>query len=485
MEEDNSSPAQSRTSIASSLADNASEDNESLDGSSHVMGLSEESRQFYSHHSSVTIEPDEDEDGNPTQDEQTTNGLSSIPNITVPGKGDGISTASLAGSLAAPESVADKPSEREMDSAQSRTQEPALTGNDWDQTGDKYLLANSLLSEVDAQVVYALLDEYNQQLEVLGKIIAAPYIKDYVDEKETLRQRFRREEDEPLKIRSNRGDHIVPANPSLVKIQQDRAYLSKVLDRLMKELRRENSYVPLIEAVEAEGIRRQEFVLIEEDAIANSQHIAELRKEIRQLKVSMVEEIRDRDETILELKDELQEVLARTGMEMRYTQASMQARLVTSDGQLETRRMAKRQEAEHARVMCDYETRVNTEIESQLRDSLDELNETLDQRLTKFDVDTDAKERELSNLKYQKQQNFQALCEVKDRFAEYTRVIEEDDEELREEEERLQEEARRVHAATVIQAYWKGYAERKKFKKKLKKAKKAAKKAKKDAKKKK
>ena len=70
-------------------------------------------------------------------------------------------------------------------------------------------------------------------------------------------------------------------------------------------------------------------------------------------------------------QDELQEVLARTGMEMRYTQASMQARLVTSDGQLETRRMAKRQEAEHARVMCDYETRVNTEIESQLRDSLD------------------------------------------------------------------------------------------------------------------
>ena len=32
-----------------------------------------------------------------------------------------------------------------------------------------------------------------------------------------------------------------------------------------------------------------------------------------------------------------------------------------------------------------------------------ELNDTLDQRLTKFDVDTDAKERELSNLKYQKQ----------------------------------------------------------------------------------
>ena len=58
-------------------------------------------------------------------------------------------------------------------------------------------------------------------------------------------------------------------------------------------------------------------------------------------------------------------------MEMRYTQASMQARLATSEGQLEARKVARRQEAERARVQCDYETRVNTEIESQLRDSLD------------------------------------------------------------------------------------------------------------------
>ena len=56
---------------------------------------------------------------------------------------------------------------------------------------------------------------------------------------------------------------------------------------------------------------------------------------------------------------------------------------------------------------------------------------------------------------------------------------------MRLEEERLQEEERRERAAITIQAYWKGYLERKKLKKKLKKAKKAAKKAKKDAKKKK
>lgn len=484
MEGDNSLPVSSRGSIVSSPSQNESEENEELEGSSHTVLASEGSRQSYSHYSSVSSQLDEN-DVISIQGEQAASEMPSGLKVVPPGKGDGISTASLAGSLTAPESIVGRPSGNEIDNAQSKTREPEVSGNDWDQTGDKYLLANSLLSEVDAQVVYALLDEYNQQLEVLGKIIAAPYIKDYVDEKETLRQRFRREEDEPLKIRSSRGDHIVPANPSLVKIQQDRAYLSKVLDRLMKELRRDNSYVPLIESVEAESIRRHEFVLIEEDAIANSQHIAELRKEIRQLKVSMAEEIKDRDELILELRDELQEVLARTGMEMRYTQASMQARLVTSDGQLEARRMIKRNEAEHARVMCDYETRVNTEIESQLRDSLDELNETLDQRLTKFDVDTDAKERELSNLKYQKQQNFQALCDIKDRYGEYTRVIAEDDEELRLEEERLQEEERRERAAITIQAYWKGYLERKKLKKKLKKAKKAAKKAKKDAKKKK
>ena len=70
-------------------------------------------------------------------------------------------------------------------------------------------------------------------------------------------------------------------------------------------------------------------------------------------------------------QDELQEVLARTGMEMRYTEASMQARLATSEGQLEARKLARRGEAERARVQCDYETRANTEIESQLRDSLD------------------------------------------------------------------------------------------------------------------
>ena len=40
------------------------------------------------------------------------------------------------------------------------------------------------------QVIYALLDEYRQQLEVLGNIIAAPFIKALDDEKETLRQRY-------------------------------------------------------------------------------------------------------------------------------------------------------------------------------------------------------------------------------------------------------------------------------------------------------
>ena len=40
----------------------------------------------------------------------------------------------------------------------------------------------------------------------------------------------------------------------------------------------------------------------QEDAIANSQSIAELKKDIRHLKVSMAQEVKDREETILELK---------------------------------------------------------------------------------------------------------------------------------------------------------------------------------------
>ena len=474
MEEDRSSHSPSHGSILSSLSQDGSVSHE---GSSLSTELSAESHRA----SNKGV----NRSAGATLSEGNAVDPSPILGIVTPGKGDGISNASLAGSFAGLESAISGTPGEKIGDVQCETDELDLPGDAWDQTGARYLVSNRLLSEVDAQVVYALLDEYNQQLEVLGKIIAAPYIKDYHEEKETLRQRFRRQEDEPLQIRSTRGDHIVPANPSLVKIQQDRAYLSKAVDRLMRELRRENSYAPLIEAVEAEGARRQEFVTIEEDAIANSQHIAGLRREIRHLKVSMAEEIKERDETILELRDELQEVLARSGMEMRYTQASMQARLATTDGQLEARRATHAQEAENARLQCDYETRVNIEIESQLRDALDELNETLDQRLTKFDVDTDAKERELSNLKYQKQQNYQALCDIKDKFAEYTRVIAEDDEELRLEEERLQEQERRERAAITIQAYWKGYQERKRLKKKMKKAKKAAKKAKKDAKKKK
>ncbi|XP_037076193.1 dynein regulatory complex protein 9-like [Pollicipes pollicipes] len=361
----------------------------------------------------------------------------------------------------------------------SRNLSIAPSGDEYDEKDDPQLVENNMVSEVDAQVIYALFDEYSGQLEVLGKVIAAPYIKDHVDETETLRQRFRRQEDEPLKIRGTHGENMVPASPHLMKIQADRAYLSKAIERVMKALRRESSHLPLLETVEAEGARRQEFVVIEEDAIANSKSITALQEEIRELKVSMTKEITDRDNRIYELRDELQEVLARTGMEVRYTAASSRARLASNEGQTEQKRLLKRNQAEGARVECDYETRVNTEIESHLRDALDELDDMLDKRLTKFDVDTDTKERELSSLKYQKQQNFQALCDVKEKYANYTRVIAEDDEELRLEEERIKEEERREAAAIVIQSYWKGYKERKKLKKKLRKLRRAAKKAKK------
>ena len=40
-----------------------------------------------------------------------------------------------------------------MEEFQTEIQDLDIFGNDWDQTGDKYLLANGLLSEVDAQVM--------------------------------------------------------------------------------------------------------------------------------------------------------------------------------------------------------------------------------------------------------------------------------------------------------------------------------------------
>lgn len=85
-------------------------------------------------------------------------------------------------------------------------------------------------------------------------------------------------------------------------------------------------------------------------------------------------------------QDQLQEVLARTGMEVRYTHGSMAARQYSDEARLQMRRLQHRNQAEGARTACDYETRVNTEIDSYLRDTLDVRSESQGQAKRRYPV---------------------------------------------------------------------------------------------------
>merc|ERR1719367_587551 len=116
--------------------------------------------------------------------------------------------------------------------------------------------------------------------------------------------------------RTLRQNPLTPDN--MVKIQEDRVFLEGVMGDTMTELVQNCSFQALIDAVDGQKRHKaslQSTIQKEEDG---RKRVKELQKQLLGVKKEKEMEIQNRNEMISHLKDQLQEMKAKTNMEGKY-----------------------------------------------------------------------------------------------------------------------------------------------------------------------
>uniref|UniRef100_A0A8B9I4J7 IQ motif containing G n=1 Tax=Anser brachyrhynchus TaxID=132585 RepID=A0A8B9I4J7_9AVES len=113
----------------------------------------------------------------------------------------------------------------------------------------------------------------------------------------------------------------LPAD-TLRKIQADRQYASDVITATMKEMQESGTFNSLIEANGRENAKKSKFhdILIREEE--GKKEIKSLQKQLQDVKKETEMELQNRDNMIVCLKDEFQEMKAKIDMKKRYIKKS-------------------------------------------------------------------------------------------------------------------------------------------------------------------
>lgn len=148
-----------------------------------------------------------------------------------------------------------------------------------------------------------------------------------------------------------------------------------------------------------------------------------------------------------------------------------------------------KEDLETLRYKIDEEARVNSEIETYLRQNHQILEDKVEYWMDKYDRDVEQKQHELDVLKASKANDLAKLQELTQKYSEYEKVVIEDRVAKEQARRKAEQELEELKSAVKIQSWWRGTMVRKQLgpysKKKKKKGKKGKKSGKKGGKKKK
>lgn len=279
------------------------------------------------------------------------------------------------------------------------------------------------------------------------------------------------------------------SNDSLSKIQADRKFLQDVMEETLEEIVTSKSFDSLVRAVDTEKEKKaglQQTILKEEES---RRLVKTLQRQLLEVKKEKESEIQQRNEMIAHLKDQLQEMKAKTSMEGKYIKKDAEVRVSCTQKRCQQAEGSLKEDLETLRYKIDEEARVNSEIETYLRQHHQILDEKLEYWMEKYDRDVEQKQHELDVLKASKANDLAKLQELTQKYSEYEKVVIEDRVAKEQARRQAEQELEELKSATKIQSWWRGTMVRKQLgpysKKKKKKGKKGKKSGKKGGKKKK
>ncbi|XP_002738856.1 dynein regulatory complex protein 9-like [Saccoglossus kowalevskii] len=273
---------------------------------------------------------------------------------------------------------------------------------------------------------------------------------------------------------------------NLQKTQADRLFLEDVIYNALCEIHEEQTYDSLIESVSEEQSKKarlQNMILKEE---AGRKRIKQLHRQLVDVKREQETEIQQRSEMIAHLKDQLQEMKAKSNMEGKYVKKGAEVTVNQTQKKCSLTEKDMKQEIDRVHRQIEEEERVNQEIEQYLKTHHVDLEEKLEYWMEKYDTDVETKQHELDVLKASKANDLARLQELTKTYAEYEQVVVEDRIEKEKARRLAEQEAEELKATVKVQSWWRGIMVRKqlgpyskKKKKKGKKGKKSGKKGKK------
>ncbi|XP_033006781.1 dynein regulatory complex protein 9 isoform X4 [Lacerta agilis] len=243
---------------------------------------------------------------------------------------------------------------------------------------------------------------------------------------------------------------------NLKKIQADRKYTSDVMEDVTEEMLALGTFHSLQLAVDLENEKKlnlHNLVLREE---MGRKKIKSLQKQLSDVKKEKEFELQNRNEMIAYLKDQLQEMKAKTDMENRYVKKDTDLQVAQTQMKCFEAENDLQNEIEKLRNQTEQETRVHMDIENFLKQQQKSIEEKLEYWMDKYERDTEAKQQELNSLKASRAADQAALQELAKQCLICEQAIIEDRKEKEAAKKKIEQDALELRSILKLQAWWRG-----------------------------
>ncbi|XP_014686176.2 dynein regulatory complex protein 9 [Equus asinus] len=248
----------------------------------------------------------------------------------------------------------------------------------------------------------------------------------------------------------------VMTSETLKKIQIDRQFFTDIITDTMQELEKSGTFNTLLNALRKERENKMHFYDIIAREKKGRKQIKSLQKQLINVKRERQAEVQGRNEYISHLKDQLQEMKAKTNMENRYMKKNTELQISQTQKKCNKTEELLLEEIEKLRSKTEEENRIHMEIEVFLRKEQQKLEEKLEFWMEKFDKDTEMKQNELNALKSAKAADLAHLQDLAKTLREYEQVIIEDRLEKEKTRKKIEQDELELKSILKLQAWWRG-----------------------------
>uniref|UniRef100_A0A8C4YJL2 IQ motif containing G n=1 Tax=Gopherus evgoodei TaxID=1825980 RepID=A0A8C4YJL2_9SAUR len=303
-----------------------------------------------------------------------------------------------------------------------------------------------IFSPLEAVQICAVLEDCLDQLAILGYIMPVSY-EGRTDISNVGASIFK------ILLFSFLANHLFSraakqsavSSNNLRKVQADRQDASDVIAETLQEMQTSGTFQSLLQAVQREKERKSNFhttIIREEEG---RKEIKSLQKRLQDVKKEKELELQNRNEMIAYLKDQLQEMKAKTDMESRY---------VKKDTELQVYQTQKK--CSNAESDLVNEIEVSTIFRLFVKYLQQKLEEKLEYWMEKYEKDTESKQQELNTLKASKANDLAALQELAKQCRLFEQAIMEDRVEKEAARRKVEQDALELKSIKKLQAWWRG-----------------------------